>query len=134
MVAGGILRGLHAQSRHPQAKLLRVIEGEIFDVAVDIRRGSPTYLQWVGVTLSADNFRQLFVPVGFAHGFCVVSEIAQVEYKCSDIYDPAHEIRLLWNDPDVGIEWPVRDPLLSAKDRDGRRAKDLGGVLPVYKP
>lgn len=128
----GTLRGLHAQSRHPQGKLVRVVEGEIFDVAVDIRRGSPTFLHWVGVTLSADNFRQLFVPIGFAHGFCVTSEIAQVEYKCTDVYDPEHELRIAWDDPDIGIEWPIADPVLSAKDSTGLRARALTDVLPEY--
>lgn len=128
----GTLRGLHAQWRHPQGKLLRVIEGEILDVAVDIRRGSPTFLQWVGVNLSADNFRQIYVPVGFAHGFCVTSEIAQVEYKCTDIYDAEAELRIAWDDPEIGIEWPTREPLLSAKDRDGRPAAELAELLPVF--
>lgn len=130
----GTLRGLHAQSRHPQGKLVRAVEGEIFDVAVDIRRGSPTFLHWVGVTLSADNFRQLFVPVGYAHGFCVTSEIAQVEYKCTDIYDPEHELRIAWDDPDIGIEWPIADPVLSAKDCTGVRARALADLLPEYTP
>jgi len=130
--ARGTLRGLHAQSRHPQGKLLRVIEGEVFDVAVDIRRGSPTFLRWVGVNLSAENFLQIYVPVGFAHGFCVTSEFAQVEYKCSDIYDPGHELRILWDDPDIGVDWPIAEPLLSPKDRDGRRTADLVDLLPVY--
>ena len=112
----GTLRGLHLQRRRPQGKLVRVIEGEIFDVAVDVRRGSPTFGRWVGVTLSADNFRQCYVPPGFAHGFCVVSPIAQVEYKCTDLYDPASEIGIAWNDPALGIAWPVAEPLLSARD------------------
>lgn len=131
--ARGTLRGLHAQWEHPQGKLLRVIEGEIFDVAVDIRRGSPTFGKWVGVTLSAENFRQIYVPVGFAHGFCVTSDVAQVEYKCTDIYDPEHEIRVLWSDPEIGIEWPIADPLLSPKDADGQPLSALGDVLPVYR-
>ena len=128
----GTLRGLHAQWQHPQGKLLRVIEGEIFDVAVDIRRGSPTFGRWVGVTLSAENFRQIYVPVGFAHGFCVTSEIAQVEYKCTDIYDPEHELRVLWNDPDIGIDWPIAEPLLSPKDSAGQLLHEIGDQLPVY--
>jgi dTDP-4-dehydrorhamnose 3,5-epimerase len=110
------LRGLHWQWRRPQAKLIRVIEGAIFDVAVDIRRGSPTFGRWIGVNLSADDFRQLYVPVGFAHGFCVLSATAQIEYKCSDYYDPAGEAGLPWDDPALGIEWPVQDPILSARD------------------
>ena len=110
------LRGLHWQWRRPQAKLIRVIEGAIFDVAVDIRRGSPTFGRWIGVNLSADDFRQLYVPVGFAHGFCVLSATAQIEYKCSDYYDPAGEAGLSWDDPALGIEWPVQDPILSPLD------------------
>ena len=110
----GTLRGLHAQRTRPQGKLVRAVRGEIFDVAVDIRPGSKTFGKWVGHTLSDDNFRQLFVPPGFAHGFCVLSEIAEVEYKCTDFYDQADEVGVLWNS--VGIDWPVREPLLSARD------------------
>ena len=112
----GTLRGLHWQWRRPQAKLIRVIAGAIFDVAVDIRRGSPNLGRWVGVTLSADDFRQLYVPAGFAHGFCVLSDTADVEYKCTDYYDPAGEGGLPWNDPTVGIEWPIDVPILSRRD------------------
>ncbi|MBM4268992.1 MAG: dTDP-4-dehydrorhamnose 3,5-epimerase [Deltaproteobacteria bacterium] len=115
----GTLRGLHAQLVQPQAKLVRVLQGAIWDVAVDIRRGSPTFKKWIAAELTSDNFRQIFVPVGFAHGFCVLSETAEVEYKCSDFYNPAGELRLLWSDPEIGIEWPIREPVLSAKDRDG---------------
>ena len=97
--AQGTLRGLHAQRRRPQGKLVHVLQGEIVDVVVDIRRGSPTFGHWISITLSADNFRQCYVPPDFAHGFCVMSEWAHVEYKCSDFYDPSDEIRLLWNDP-----------------------------------
>ncbi len=114
---GGTLRGLHLQLRRPQGKLIRVIEGEIFDVAVDVRRDSPTFGRWVGVRLSAVNFKQCFVPPGFAHGFCVVSPVAQVEYKCTDPYDPASEIGIAWNDPAIGIAWPVPEPILSPRDR-----------------
>lgn len=128
----GTVRGLHAQWRRPQAKLLRVISGEIYDVAVDIRVGSPRYLQWVAVTLSADNYRQLYVPPGFAHGFCVTSEIAEVEYKCTDLYDPQGELRILWNDPEIGVEWPADEPILSEKDRLGRPAKEWMEQLPRY--
>ena len=113
---GGTLRGLHLQLRRPQGKLIRVIEGEIFDVAVDVRRGSPTFGRWVSVRLSAANFKQCFIPPGFAHGFCVLSPIAQVEYKCTDFYDPASEIGIAWNDPAIGIAWPVAEPLLSPRD------------------
>src|SRR6267154_5291452 len=95
----GTLRGLHLQLRHPQGKLIRVIEGEIFDVAVDVRRGSPAFGRWVGVSLSAANFKQCFIPPGFAHGFCVLSPIAQVEYKCTDLYDPSSELGIAWDDP-----------------------------------
>jgi dTDP-4-dehydrorhamnose 3,5-epimerase len=110
------LRGLHWQWRRPQAKLVRVVTGTIFDAVVDVRRSSPTFGRWCGVELSADNFRQLYVPVGFAHGFCVLSDQADVEYLCSDFYDPAGEAGLLWNDPRVAVDWPTRWPLLSGKD------------------
>ena len=113
----GTLRGLHLQLRHSQGKLIRVTEGEVFDVSVDVRRGSKTFGRWVGVTLSAGNFRQCYVPPGFAHGFCVVSENAQVEYKCTDLYDPASEIGVAWDDPALAIAWPVAEPLLSERDR-----------------
>ncbi len=112
----GTLRGLHLQIRRPQGKLIRVIEGEIFDVAVDVRRGSPTFGRWVGAILTAENFKQMYVPPGFAHGFAVVSPIAQVEYKCTDLYDPASEIGVAWNDPALGITWPIAQPLLSMRD------------------
>lgn len=114
----GTLRGLHWQTgAHPQAKLVRVVEGEILDVAVDVREGSPTFGRWTAVTLSSANFKQLFLPVGFAHGFLVLSDIADIEYKCSDVYDPASERGLMWNDPALGIEWPTADPVLSPRDR-----------------
>jgi len=122
----GTLRGLHAQRRRPQGKLVRAVDGEMFDVAVDIRRGSPTFGRWVGVRLSGENFQQLYVPPGFAHGFCVLSEVVNVEYKCTDVYDAADEIGLAWNDPDVGIEWPVGEPIISDKDRRLPRLRDLG--------
>src|SRR4051812_30511223 len=105
----GTLRGLHLQLSRPQGKLVRVIEGEIFDVAVDVRRGSPTFGRFVAVTLTADNFKQCYVPRGFAHGFCVISPTAQVEYKCTELYDAASEIGIAWNDPAIGIPWPVRE-------------------------
>jgi dTDP-4-dehydrorhamnose 3,5-epimerase len=112
------LRGLHWQvAPHPQAKLVRVLDGEILDVAVDIREGSPTFGRWAAVTLSSQNFRQLFVPIGFAHGFLVLSETADIEYKCSDLYDPAAERGLMWDDPAIAIAWPVASPILSARDR-----------------
>lgn len=130
----GTLRGLHAQLTRPQAKLVRVIAGEIFDVVVDIRRGSPTFKRWVSVVLSSDNFRQLFVPAGFAHGLCVTSEWAEVEYKCTDFYDPSDELRLLWSDPEIAVAWPVADPILSDKDRAGLPLADWWDRLPVYTP
>jgi dTDP-4-dehydrorhamnose 3,5-epimerase len=112
----GTLRGLHLQLSRAQGKLVRVIEGEIFDVAVDVRRGSPTFGKWVGITLSAENFRQCYLPPGFAHGFAVMSPVAQVEYKCTDIYDPKSELGIAWNDPAIGINWPIAEPLLSERD------------------
>lgn len=128
----GTLRGLHAQWRRPQGKLVRAIRGEIFDVVVDIRKGSPTFKQWVGVRLSAENFKQLYIPPGFAHGFCVLSGVAEFEYKCTDYYDPGGELTVLWNDPEIGIEWPVQDPLLSEKDRGAPPLSKLGERIPVY--
>ncbi len=121
----GALRGLHFQNPTPQAKLVTVLQGEVFDVAVDIRRGSPTFGRWHGVTLTADNKRQFFVPVGFAHGFAVVSETALFAYKCTDFYSPLNEGTVAWNDPDIGIQWPVIDPVLSEKDQRGLRLKDM---------
>ena len=112
----GTLRGLHAQLRRPQGKLVRAVSGEIFDVAVDIRPGSSTFGKWVAARLTSDDFRQMFVPPGFAHGFCVLSDSAEIAYKCTDFYDPKDEIGIRWNDPAVGIAWPLKDPLLSAKD------------------
>ena len=113
----GTLRGLHYQLPHTQAKLVQVLKGEVFDVVVDIRSGSPTFGQWEGVMLSADNRRQLFIPEGFAHGFCVVSKDALFHYKCSDIYVPEAEGGVAWDDPALGIEWPLAKPLVSEKDR-----------------
>ncbi len=110
------LRGLHYQLRRPQGKLVRVLRGSIFDVAVDIRRGSPTFGRWVGVELSADNKRQLYVPPGYAHGFCVPDEASEVEYKCTDFYAAEDERGVVWNDPTVAIAWPVTKPLLSERD------------------
>ena len=130
--AAGILRGLHAQRLKPQGKLVRAIEGTIFDVAVDIRRGSPTFRRWVGVELSEEDFRQVWVPPGFAHGFCVLSPSAQVEYKCTELYDPGDELGLAWDDPEIGIRWPVKEPLLSPKDRQAPRLAEVFDLLPVY--
>jgi dTDP-4-dehydrorhamnose 3,5-epimerase len=112
----GILRGLHYQLRHPQGKLVWCIVGSIFDVAVDLRPGSTSFGKWVGVNLSSENKKQVWVPPGFAHGFCVTSEHAEVIYKCTDLYDAADEGGIVWNDPTVAIDWPITDPILSDKD------------------
>jgi len=128
----GVLRGLHYQLEQPQGKLVRVVSGTVFDVAVDIRKGSPTFSQWVGVELSGDNFKQIYVPPGFAHGFCVLSESADFLYKCTDYYAPEDEHGILWNDPDIGIEWPGSDFLISGKDKKNCLLKDMEEVLPVY--
>ena len=128
----GTLRGLHAQQKFPQAKLVRVIEGEIWDVAVDIRLGSPTFGRHVAVTLSADDQRQIFVPTGFAHGFCVLSERAQIEYKCTNYYHLEDELHILWNDPGLAIPWPVETPTLSEKDRAALPLRALHDRLPRY--
>ncbi len=125
--AHGILRGMHYQTEHTQGKLVRVTAGEVFDAAVDLRRSSPSFGQWFGVTLSAENHRMLWVPPGFAHGFYVTSASADFQYKCTDLYDPSSEISLAWDDPTVGIEWPVPDgeaPQLSAKDEVGLSWED----------
>lgn len=121
----GILRGLHFQNPNPQGKLVQVLQGEVFDVAVDLRRHSPTFGRWEGVTLSAENKRQLYIPPGFAHGFAVVTDSALFHYKCTRTYSPKDEVTLLWNDPDVGVKWPIESPLLSDKDRKGFGLKDL---------
>jgi len=126
----GTIRGLHAQRRHPQAKLVRVLSGSILDVVVDIRRSSQTYLKWIAITLSAANFLQLYVPSGFAHGICVTSELAEIEYKCSDYYDSADELRIIWNDPSIGIVWPINTPILSGKDRTARTLAEQIDLLP----
>lgn len=130
----GILRGLHLQNPRPQGKLVQVLQGEVFDVAVDVRVGSPTFGQWEGVILSAENARQYYVPPGFAHGFVVTSETALFAYKCTDYYMPQSEISLLWNDGDIGIEWPVTEPQLSAKDAAGVRLADIDPArLPKFQ-
>jgi dTDP-4-dehydrorhamnose 3,5-epimerase len=112
----GILRGMHFQNPHVQAKLVTVFQGEVFDVVVDLRRGSPSFGQWYGTNLSAENKRLFFIPRGFAHGFAVLSETALFHYKCSEFYSPQDEGSFRWDDPEIGIEWPIRDPLLSEKD------------------
>jgi dTDP-4-dehydrorhamnose 3,5-epimerase len=122
----GVLRGLHYQLGRPQAKLIRVIQGEIFDVAVDVRRGSPTFGRWAGARMDATGRRMMFVPAGFAHGFYVLSETAEVLYKCSDVYVPSEERGIAWDDPEIGIAWPLvgPKPVLSARDRDWKRLRE----------
>ncbi|MBF7993288.1 dTDP-4-dehydrorhamnose 3,5-epimerase [Rahnella laticis] len=120
-----VLRGLHFQKHNPQGKLVRVVRGAVFDVAVDIRPGSATFGQWEGIILSEENKTQFWIPPGLAHGFAVLTDIADFEYKCTDYYTPKNEGCLLWNDPEVGIEWPDITPILSEKDRDGLLLKNL---------
>ena len=133
--APGILRGLHFQTDPGQAKLVRCARGEIFDVAVDLRRGSPSFGRWEGHTLSDRNHRQLFVPAGFAHGFCVTGEgPADVAYKLSSLYDPATEAGIAWDDPEVGVEWPVSDPQVSERDRGAPRLSEVADSLPFLRP
>ena len=132
----GVLRGLHFQTQHTQGKLVRCTEGEVWDVAVDLRKGSPTYGQWEGVYLSAENKRQFYVPEGFAHGFVVTSEEAVFNYKCTDFYAPEYDSGLLWNDADVAIEWPLEglgDILLSEKDKKQKTLKELTDLPFVYE-
>tara|TARA_B110000503_G_C6876126_1_gene300702 strand:+ start:49 stop:585 length:537 start_codon:yes stop_codon:yes gene_type:complete len=119
--SNAVLRGLHYQKTNPQGKLVRVVSGEVYDVAVDIRHGSLTFGQWEGVILSEENKRQLWVPPGFAHGFLVLSDTADFEYKCTDYYDPSDEGSVLWNDPDLDIRWPISTPILSEKDANADR-------------
>ncbi len=125
----GTVRGLHAQWRRPQGKLVRVLRGAIWDVAVDIRPSSPRFRRWVAVELSSENFRLLYVPPGYAHGFCVLSDVAEVEYKVTDYWDSEGELRILWNDPELGIPWPVSDPILSPKDRAALPLRELEHYL-----
>lgn len=120
-----VLRGLHFQKTKPQGKLVRVVRGEVFDVVVDIRKGSPTFGAWAGVILSEENKKQLWVPPGLAHGFVTLSDTADFEYKCTDYYDPSDEGCLIWNDPHIGIEWPIDDPHLSEKDALGNSLHEL---------
>lgn len=129
----GVLRGLHFQNPKTQGKLVTVLMGEVYDVAIDVRVGSPNFGRWVGVTLSGENKRQLFVPAGFAHGFCVTSEQALFLYKCTDSYAPEAEKGILWSDPDLGIPWPIETPTLSAKDMAYVPLRDVDrSTLPIY--
>lgn len=129
----GVLRGLHFQQPNGQAKLITVTLGEVYDVAVDLRRGSPTFGRWAGCHLSAGTGRQLFIPAGFAHGFVTTSEHAVLTYKCSASYDPDAEHTLLWSDPEIGIEWPVGEPILSEKDREGIPLREMDDAwIPAY--
>ncbi len=124
--AKGVLRGLHAQYPHPQGKLVQVLEGNVFDVAVDLRRGSPTFGRWYGVELTGERPMQFYVPPGFGHGYCVLSDTALFGYKCTDLYHPEAEVGVRWDDPAIGIEWPLDgEPLLSDKDRDAPLLKDV---------
>jgi dTDP-4-dehydrorhamnose 3,5-epimerase len=128
----GTLRGLHFQEPRAQGKLVWAVAGAVFDVAVDVRRGSPTFGRWAGIELSAESHRQMWIPPGFAHGFCVLTESADCMYACSDYYAPDCEHAIAWNDPDVGIPWPVKEPMLSAKDARAPRLRDAQ-VLPSFR-
>ncbi|HTY54787.1 MAG TPA: dTDP-4-dehydrorhamnose 3,5-epimerase [Candidatus Binataceae bacterium] len=128
----GTIRALHAQRKHPQGKLVRALLGTVFDVVVDIRRCSPTFRRWISVELSAENFRQIYVPPGFAHGICILSEVAEIEYKCTDYYDPADELRIIWNDPAIGVAWPVASPILSPKDQAAKTLAEQFDDLPRF--
>lgn len=130
----GTLRGLHYQLQEAQGKLVMAVEGSVFDVAVDVRRGSPTFGRWLGIELSAENKCQLYIPPGFAHGFCVLSETAAFIYKCTRFYEPKEERGIIWNDRSLGIRWPVAEPLLSAKDRSYKSLEAMEGELPLYRP
>lgn len=121
----GVLRGLHFQKTKPQGKLVRVVKGEVYDVAVDLREESSTFGKWEAVILSEENKTQFWVPPGFAHGFIVLSDVADFEYKCTDYYDPSDEESIIWNDPDLGIVWPIKDPILSIKDSQAKQLKDI---------
>lgn len=129
----GVVRALHFQNPAPQGKLVYALKGEVFDVAVDVRLGSPTFGEWVGVTLSAENKRQFYIPPGFAHGFAVTGEDALFVYKCTDFYDPKAERSLIWNDPQIGIQWPVKNPVMSGRDLKAPSLKDFDrSLLPVF--
>jgi dTDP-4-dehydrorhamnose 3,5-epimerase len=129
-----VLRGLHYQLKYPQGKLVTVTSGEVFDVVVDIRRESPTFKQWFGIILSDKNHKQFYIPPGFAHGFCVLSEIADFHYKCTNYYHPEDEHGVIWNDPHIGIEWPIKqDPILSAKDSVYEQLRNIKAeMLPIF--
>ncbi len=130
----GVLRGLHYQLKKPQGKLVRVVSGVVYDVAVDVRVGSPTFSQWVGLELSGDNHKQLYIPPGFAHGFCVLSEYADFVYKCTDFYAPDDEYGIIWNDPDLGVDWPGADFSISDKDLSNYSLSRMmeQGLLPEF--
>jgi dTDP-4-dehydrorhamnose 3,5-epimerase len=131
----GVLRGLHYQLGKPQGKLVWVAQGEVFDVAVDIRKGSPTFGQWVGLTLSSEGLKQVYIPEGFAHGFCVTSETALFAYKCTDYYAPQEERGIRWDDPSIGIEWPVSRAIVSKKDSQYPRLDNICAEnLPIFEP
>ena len=130
----GTLRGLHGQSPRPQGKLVRVIEGEIWDVAVDVRIGSPRFGQHFAAVLSAENFRQIYVPPGVIHGFCVLSEVAQVEYKCTEVYDPQADFCVRWNDPELAVPWPIAEPVLSEKDARAPLLREVRDRLVGFEP
>ena len=129
----GVVRGLHYQLNNPQGKLVHVARGSIFDVAVDIRRGSPAFGQWTGVELSDGNLRSLWIPPGFAHGFCVLSDVADVIYKCTTVYDPQDDHGVAWDDPEIAIEWPVASPVVSSKDAGWKKLGEDRADLPRYE-
>jgi len=131
--ARGVLRGLHFQEPNPQGKIVRCPRGAIYDVAVDVRRGSPSFGKWYGIELSEENKRMLWVPPGFAHGFCALTDLAELVYKCTALYDPAADRSIAWNDPAIGIEWPLREPTLSPKDAAAPTLADAP-LLPRYAP
>ena len=124
MSAGGTIRGLHYQIKRPQGKMVRVLLGEVFDVSVDIRRSSPNFGKWFGIILSANNKKAVYIPPNFAHGFCVLTERAEFFYKCTDFYDPDYERAIRWDDPDLAIDWPIKEPILSEKDATCPLVKD----------
>ncbi|MBU2510556.1 dTDP-4-dehydrorhamnose 3,5-epimerase [bacterium] len=130
----GVLRGLHYQKNFPQGKLIRAIQGEVLDVVVDIRKGSPTFGKWISIIISSDNKKQVWVPKGFAHGFSVLSDVAEFCYKVTDYYHPEDEKGILWNDPQLAIDWKVENPVLSQKDQDLPLLKDLNQDLPFFEP